>query len=94
MSKLPENNRRLVRNAALSRYLNVSDMCVWRWKRDPKLGCPPSYPIHEIEWNDLDEWDAWLQARAVSHLDRAAKQRHPRSERLAKGHKQATAEVA
>ena len=94
MSKLPEKNRRLVRNAGLSRYLNVSDMALWRWKRDSALACPPSFVIHEIEWNDLDEWDAWLRARAVSHLDRTEKKRHQRSERLAKGHKQATAEVA
>jgi hypothetical protein len=58
--------RRIVRNSPLARYLNKSQMCLWRWKRDPALKCPPTYEINGIEYNDLDEWDAWIKARVIN----------------------------
>jgi hypothetical protein len=58
-----------VRNAALARYLNKSDMCVWRWKRDPVLNCPPSYEVNGIEYNNLDLWDEWIKARVINFGD-------------------------
>jgi hypothetical protein len=60
---------RWVRNKRLAAYMTVSDMTVWRWKRDPKLKTPPSSVINGIEYNDLDAWDLWMRTRAVSHIE-------------------------
>lgn len=54
---------RWARNAALARYLNISAMCLWRWKRDPKLNFPPAAVINGIEHNNLDLIDAWMNSR-------------------------------
>jgi hypothetical protein len=62
-----------VRNGALAKHFTVSAMCVWRWKRDAKLNCPPSYLVNGIEWNDLNAWDRWMRDRMVSHIDRYRK---------------------
>jgi hypothetical protein len=43
-------------------------MTVHRWKHDPRLKTPPPMIINNIEYNDLDAWDAWLKARAVSRV--------------------------
>ena len=61
---------RPARNGALARYISVSRMTVHRWKRDPKLNTPPPMVVNDIEYNDLDAWDAWLKARAVSRVQR------------------------
>jgi hypothetical protein len=45
-------------------------MTVYRWKHDPSLGTPEPMIINDIEYNDLDAWDAWLKARAVSRVQR------------------------
>jgi hypothetical protein len=55
----------LVRNGALARYLNVSGMTTWRWKRNPKLKFPPPSVVNDIEYNDLNLVDDWLIARRV-----------------------------
>jgi hypothetical protein len=47
-------------------------MTVWRWKRDPRLNFPPSSVINHIEYNDLDQIDEWLKARAISRVVEAA----------------------
>jgi hypothetical protein len=41
-------------------------MTLWRWKRDPSLGFPPASLINNREWNDLDQVDDWMAARAMS----------------------------
>ncbi|WIW43849.1 hypothetical protein ML401_20220 [Bradyrhizobium sp. 62B] len=60
-----------VRNSRLAEYFTVSAMCLWRWKRDPSLKCPPSYVVNGIEYNDLDAWDRWMRNRIISHLNRS-----------------------
>jgi len=59
----PERSR-WVRNRDLASYLNVSKMTLWRWKRDPSLGFPPAAVINDIEFNDLNKVDAWMESRA------------------------------
>ena len=66
-----------VRNTALAKHFNVSAMCIWRWKRDPTLGCPPTYAVNGKEYNDLAQWDEWMRQRVISHIDRT----RPRRER-------------
>jgi hypothetical protein len=43
-------------------------MTVYRWKHDPSLATPEPMIVNDIEYNDLDAWDAWLKARAVSRV--------------------------
>jgi hypothetical protein len=93
MSKLPETgSQKWVRNGQLAQHFNVSAMCIWRWKRDPALACPPSYEVNGIEWNDLDLWDGWMRARVVSRIGEDSKKSR-RSERF-KGRAARTEKVA
>ena len=69
-NKSTETRPKWVRNAYLAKHFNVSAMCIWRWKRDPDLGCPPTSVVNGKEWNDLNAWDDWMRARVVSHIDR------------------------
>jgi len=63
---------RFVRNAALARYIGVSPMTIYRWKRDPALDVPPALVIRGIEHNEVSKWEAWLRARAVSRVQKRA----------------------
>jgi hypothetical protein len=74
MNARPEvTGRRYARNAALARYLGISNMTLYRWKRDAALDVPEAALINGIEHNNLDEWDSWLRARAVSHVKKSSK---------------------
>ena len=66
---------RYLRNCALARYIGVSTMSVWRWKRNPDLNVPPAAVINGVEYNDVTAWDAWLRSRAVSRIE------HPKQKR-------------
>jgi hypothetical protein len=65
--------RRLARNAATARYLNITPMTLWRWKRSSELRFPPAYVVNGIDHNDLDLIDRWLMKRAVDHTLRKQK---------------------
>jgi predicted DNA-binding transcriptional regulator AlpA len=56
---------RWLRNGQLARYLGVSNMTLWRWKRDPDLDFPDATEINGIEFNDLDRIDEWMRTRLV-----------------------------
>jgi len=58
--------RRWVRNGELAKYLGVSKMTVWRFKHVPGFDFPPAAVINNIEFNDLDKVDAWMEARVKS----------------------------
>jgi len=47
----------------LAKYLNVSEMTLWRWKNDPGYDFPAAAKINSMEFNDLDKVDAWMEAR-------------------------------
>jgi hypothetical protein len=72
MSKKDGPGRRWARNKRLAEYLDVTEMTVWRWKRGPRLKFPLSSVINNIEYNDLDQIDEWLKARAISRVVEAA----------------------
>ena len=58
--------RRWARNGELAKYLGVSKMYVWRLKNDPDqkgFNFPKAAKINDIEFNDLDKVDAWMDAR-------------------------------
>ena len=61
--------RRWVRNFELASYLGVSKMTVWRLKHDEKYkkyNFPPASEINDLEFNDLDKVDKWMEARVVA----------------------------
>jgi predicted DNA-binding transcriptional regulator AlpA len=57
--------RRWVRNFELARYLGVSKMTVWRLKHDKKYNFPAASEINDLEFNDLDKVDKWMEARVA-----------------------------
>lgn len=63
---------RWVRNRTTARYLNISDMTLWRWKRDARLAFPDAAVINGTEYNDLDAVDKWLRARVVNRFAKKA----------------------
>ena len=63
---------RWARNAELARYLNISAMSLWRWKRNPTLNFPAASIINGIEHNDLDIVDAWMDSRRTTNKEVAA----------------------
>jgi hypothetical protein len=65
--------RRWVRNGELAKYLGVSKMYVWRLKHDKSHNFPPAAVINDIEFNDLDKVDAWMEAHVQSVNNPAAK---------------------
>jgi predicted DNA-binding transcriptional regulator AlpA len=57
-----------VRNFELASYLGVSKMTVWRLKHDEKYkkyNFPPASEINDLEFNDLDAVDKWMEARVA-----------------------------
>ena len=56
---------RWVRNAGLARYLAVSGMCIWRWKRDASINFPQPVVVNNVEYNDLNLVDTWMRERIV-----------------------------
>jgi len=42
-----------------ARYGGVSDMALWRWLRNPKLGFPRPIKINGRNYWRLDELEAW-----------------------------------
>ena len=59
---------RWARNATTARYLRISSMTLWRWKHDPRLNFPAAARINEIEYNNLDRVDDWMESNVVSRL--------------------------
>ena len=62
------SSSRWARNKDTAGYLGVSVMTLWRWKHDPTLGFPAATVINNIEHNDLDAVDRWMQSRAVTRI--------------------------
>lgn len=58
--------RRWLRNGELAKYLGVSNMTVWRMKRNRTLRFPRASTIGNIEFNDIHRVDAWMKARVTS----------------------------
>jgi predicted DNA-binding transcriptional regulator AlpA len=64
---IPSTGRggRWARNGRTAQYLGVSNMTLWRWKRDPDLDFPDASEINGIEFNNLDRIDEWMRSRLV-----------------------------
>jgi len=48
------------------RYGGVSEMTIWRWRRDPELNFPQSKPIRKRHYWRVSDLDAWDQQRAAA----------------------------
>ena len=68
MNVLSTGTPRWARNRKTAAHLGITEMTLWRWKRDPKLNFPPASEVNGIEHNDLNEVDAWLKARAINRI--------------------------
>jgi predicted DNA-binding transcriptional regulator AlpA len=62
--------KRWARNSRTARYLGVSDMTLWRWKRDADLKFPTATVINNVDYNDLDAIDDWMRSQAVRRLEK------------------------
>ncbi len=51
-----------------ARY-GVSDMCIWRWIRDEKLGFPTPIKINNRRFWKLDELQTWEATKAEGGTD-------------------------
>jgi predicted DNA-binding transcriptional regulator AlpA len=64
LQQQPGPKRRWVRNGELANYLGVSKMTLWRFKNCADFKFPKASVINNIEFNDLDKVDAWMEAHA------------------------------
>jgi len=63
---IPSTGRsRWIRNGQLAKYLGVSAMTLWRWRRDVTLNFPAASEINGIEFTDIDAVDEWMRERLV-----------------------------
>ena len=56
---------RWLRNGALAKYIGISAMTLWRWKRDASLNFPAATVINGVEYNDIDAVNDWMRQRVV-----------------------------
>ena len=54
-----------------ARY-GVSDMSLWRWLHDPKLGFPAPIKIHKRRYWKLADLQAWEASRPAARTGAAA----------------------
>jgi hypothetical protein len=59
---------RYLTNKALPEYAGVSQMTIWRWKKNPALNFPAAALIGEIEHNDRLAFDRWMKKRPTRRL--------------------------
>jgi predicted DNA-binding transcriptional regulator AlpA len=53
----------ILRRALRVRFGNISEMTLWRWERDAKLGLPKPISINGRKYYDISEVEAWEHAR-------------------------------
>ena len=71
----------------------ISDMTLRRWKGDPEKNTPPPMVINDIEYNDVEAWDAWWKAQTVTRIQRAERsnRKNPNSKIIKKKRSRVTA---
>ena len=56
----------ITRKNVRRRYDNISEMTLWRWEHDEKLGFPePTLYINGLKYYHLAELEAWERKRAA-----------------------------
>ena len=56
----------IIRKNLRTRYGNISEMTLWRWERNEKLGFPRAVDICGRKYYDLAEIEAWERKRAAA----------------------------
>jgi predicted DNA-binding transcriptional regulator AlpA len=62
-----------LRNVDLADYLGVSQICVYRWQRDPDVGFPQPTRINNLPYTNIDAIDSWMRSRVVDLADAGRK---------------------
>jgi len=62
----------IIRKNLRARYGNISEMTLWRWEHDEKLGFPRAIDINGRKYYDLAEIEAWERKRAAATASAAA----------------------
>jgi len=55
----------ITRKRLRERYGDISEMTLWRWEHDKKLGLPDALGINPRKYYDLDAIEAWERRRAA-----------------------------
>lgn len=56
----------ITRKALRARYGGISEMTLWRWERDDKLGFPKPTDINGRKYYALVEIEVWERQRALA----------------------------
>ncbi len=56
----------MTRRQVAERFGGISDMTLWRWAQDSKLGFPKPTVIKGRKFYDLAEIEAWERARSAA----------------------------
>jgi hypothetical protein len=61
----------ITRKNLRQRYDNISEMTLWRWEHDEKLGFPEAIDINGRKYYDLAAIEAWERRRAARRQSEA-----------------------
>ena len=65
VNTLPTHKQYIIRRSLRTRFGNISEMTLWRWEHDRKLGFPKALSINGRKYYDLEEIEEWERARAA-----------------------------
>jgi predicted DNA-binding transcriptional regulator AlpA len=60
-----ETKAKWLRNRDVAKLLNVTDVTIWRWQRDPRLNFPQPSVIKGIPYTSLEKLEAWITSQVV-----------------------------
>jgi hypothetical protein len=55
----------ITRRNVRRRYDDISEMTLWRWEHDERIGFPIAIEINRRKYYDLAEVEAWERKRAA-----------------------------
>jgi predicted DNA-binding transcriptional regulator AlpA len=64
MEHTSDDKHYITRKALRARYGGISEMTIWRWERDERLGFPKPTEINHRKYYDLTEIVNWERERA------------------------------
>ena len=67
-----DNKHYITRKALRARYGGISEMTLWRWEHDEKLGLPKALEINGRKYYALSEVEAWERQRAPTAATKVA----------------------
>ena len=64
-AQVSDTKPKWLRNRDVAKLLNVSDVTIWRWQRDPRLKFRQPSVIRQIPYTSLDQLEAWITSQVV-----------------------------